>query len=581
MSANSSTRNNGVDISTLSPLETLGDSVSKAFDPYGVTTSLLNAQMAWMLHPQELGRAAHALSGDLFALQSHLMRRALGMPSGDVIRPNADDARFAHPAWTNSATWDIIKEWYLAFTRRLEDMFFETPGLSDKERRRSAFWLRKWLNMVAPTNYFWLNPVAMQRFVETNGESVRKGWQNMLRDAKARNILMVEPDAFTVGKDLATTPGKVVFRNRLVELIHYAPTTERVRATPIVIITPWINKFYILDLTAKKSMVKYLTDQGFSVFITSWKNPGAEMADVRFDDYLLEGVNEVVRVAAEFCNVPQVHLVGYCIGGTLLSIGAAALARDGDQRPASMTMFAAQADFSEPGELAFFINPSQLAMLEATMHRKGVLESKQMGGAFALLRAKDLVWQPIVDTYLKGQRAPMIDLMAWNADGTRMPWRMHSEYLYRLYLDNELATNRFPVGGRLVRLSDIRLPMLVVGTEADHVAPWKSVYKIDNLVRSDDFTFLLTAGGHNAGIVCGPVHPKRHYRIRTRRLADPHLAPEEWMEAATRHDGSWWPALHGWLAKHSSGRTKPPAMGAPRKGYAVIEDAPGTYVKQR
>jgi polyhydroxyalkanoate synthase len=244
-------------------------------------------------------------------------------------------------------------------------------------------------------------------------------------------------------------------------------------------------------------------------------------------------------------------------------------------------MFAAQVDFSEPGELAFFINPSQLALLEATMHKKGVLESRQMSGAFVLMRAQDLLWQPIVNNYLKGQRDPMIDLMAWNADGTRMPWRMHTEYLFRLYLDNELATHRFPVNGERIRLTDIRVPMFVVGTEADHVAPWKSVYKIDNLVRSDDFTFLLTAGGHNAGIICGPVHPKRHYRMATRRLADPHLAPEDWMEAAPKHDGSWWPAWQGWLAQHSSSRVAPPTMGAPGRGYVPIEAAPGSYVKQR
>jgi polyhydroxyalkanoate synthase len=299
------------------------------------------------------------------------------------------------------------------------------------------------------------------------------------------------------------------------------------------------------------------------------------------DDYVEKGLRAALDAVATIVPKRKIHAVGYCIGGTLLAIGAAALARDKDERLASVTMFAAQTDFSEPGELAFFINPSQLAMLEATMHRKGVLESRQMGGAFAMLRSQDLLWQPIVNQYLKGQRDRMIDLMAWNADGTRMPWRMHSEYLYRLYLDNELATNRFPVGGKLIRLSDINVPMFVVGTEADHVAPWKSVYKVDNLLRSDDLTFLLTAGGHNAGIVAGPVHPRRHYRIRTRRLADPHLAPEDWMEAATKHDGSWWPAWHQWLAARSSGKGKPPAMGAPSKGYRVIEDAPGQYVRQR
>jgi polyhydroxyalkanoate synthase len=299
------------------------------------------------------------------------------------------------------------------------------------------------------------------------------------------------------------------------------------------------------------------------------------------DDYLKKGFVSALDTVCAIVPKRKVHAVGYCIGGTLLAIGAAALARDKDERLASITMFAAQTDFSEPGELAFFVNPSQLAMLEATMHKKGVLESKQMGGAFAMLRARDLLWQPIVNQYLKGQRARMIDLMAWNADGTRMPWRMHSEYLYRLYLDNELATNRFPVDGKLIRLSDIGVPMFVVGTEADHVAPWKSVYKVDNLVRSDDLTFLLTAGGHNAGIVAGPVHPKRHYRMRTRRLADPHLAPEDWLEAASKFDGSWWPAWQQWLATHSSGKVKPPAIGAPGKGYPAVDEAPGQYVRRR
>ncbi|MBL0148734.1 MAG: alpha/beta fold hydrolase [Ideonella sp.] len=377
------------------------------------------------------------------------------------------------------------------------------------------------------------------------------------------------------------TPGKVVFRNELVEVLQYEPTTKTVCAEPILIVPAWIMKYYILDLSPRNSMVKYLVDQGHTVFMMSWKNPDESDRDIGMDDYVEKGFRAALDAVTAIVPKRKVHAVGYCIGGTLLAIGAAALARDKDERLASITMFAAQTDFSEPGELAFFINPSQLATLEATMHRKGVLESKQMGGAFAMLRSQDLVWQPIINQYLKGQRDRMIDLMAWNADGTRMPWRMHTEYLYRLYLDNELGTNRFPVGGKLIRLSDIRVPMFVVGTEADHVAPWKSVYKVDNLVRSDDLTFLLTAGGHNAGIVAGPVHPKRHYRIRTRRLVDPHLAPEDWMEAATKHDGSWWPAWQGWLVAHSSGQGKPPAMGAAGKAYRVVDDAPGAYVRQR
>ncbi|MCH2219153.1 MAG: alpha/beta fold hydrolase, partial [Dechloromonas sp.] len=437
MSANSNGKHNTVDIRSESPIETLGNAVSKAIDPYGVTTSMLAAQMAWLMHPQELARAAHALSGDLLALQSHVMRRALGIPSTDVIKPHADDARFADPVWTESASWDIVKEWYVAFTRRLEDMFFETPGLSEKERRRSAFWLRNWLNMVAPTNFFWLNPVAMRRFVETNGESLRQGWEHFLRDLKAKNILMVEPDAFTVGEDLANTPGKVIFRNRLVELIHYEPTTPKVRAMPIVIITPWINKFYILDLNAKKSMVKHLTDQGFSVFITSWKNPGADMADVRFDDYLLEGVNEVVRVASEFCKQPQVHLVGYCIGGTLVSTYMAwANKRFGkDKMPvAHWTLFTTLTDFAHPGDIDVFIDDACIGALEESMARKGYLDGNEMASSFRMLRSNSLIWHYWESSYLLGEPLPPFDVLFWNMDTTRMPQAMHAYYLREFYL---------------------------------------------------------------------------------------------------------------------------------------------------
>jgi polyhydroxyalkanoate synthase len=503
------------------------------------------------------------------------------VPPAEGLEGEADP-RFRSQDWSKFP-FNVYARAYQNAAALLKDSVRDVEGVTEYHDQLLEFALRMLLDAGSPSNFLAANPEVLALTQAEKGQNLVRGFKHLAEDLK-RTLAGTPPvgvDEFEVGKHVAVTPGKVVFRNELIELIQYSPTTRDVYAEPILIVPAWIMKYYILDLSPRNSMIKYLVDQGHTVFAMSWKNPDEGDRDIGMDDYLRLGLFAALDAVSAIVPQRKVHLVGYCIGGTLLSIGAAALARDGDQRPASMTMFAAQADFSEPGELAFFINPSQLAMLEATMHRKGVLESKQMGGAFALLRAKDLIWQPIVDTYLTGQRAPMIDLMAGNADGTRMPWRMHSEYLYRLYLDNELATNRFPVGGRLVRLSDIRLPMLVVGTEADHVAPWKSVYKIDNLVRSDDFTFLLTAGGHNAGIVCGPVHPKRHYRIRTRRLADPHLAPEEWMEAATRHAGSWWPALHGWLAQHSSGRAKPPAMGAPRKGYAVIEDAPGTYVKQR
>ena len=465
----------------------------------------------------------------------------------------------------------------------MKEAVTDVGGVNDYHAQLLGFAVRMLLDASSPTNYLASNPELLALTASEKGQNLVRGMQHLLEDID-RTVKGGAPagaEDFEVGKTTAVTPGKVVFRNELIELIQYEPATKDVHAEPVLILPAWIMKYYILDLSPRNSLVKYLVEKGHTVFMVSWKNPDESDRDVGMDDYIEKGFRAAVDAVAAIAPRRKIHAVGYCIGGTLLAIGAALLGGEKDERIASVTMFAAQADFSEPGELAFFINPSQLTMLEAMMHRKGVLESKQMGGAFAMLRAQDLVWKPMVEQYLKGKRGSMVDLMAWNADGTRMPWRMHTEYLYRLYLDNELATNRFPVRGKLIRLSDIRVPMFVVGTETDHVAPWKSVYKVDNLVRSDDFTFLLTSGGHNAGIVSGPVHPRRRYRTLTRRLSDPHLAPEDWLHAAAVHEGSWWPAWQQWLAAHSGAKRKPPAMGAPGKGYEVLDDAPGRYVRQR
>ncbi len=465
---------------------------------------------------------------------------ALRAMTGAPLSPAEDqegnpDRRFQGEAW-NLFPFNVYARAYQNNKALLREAVRDVDGVSDYHAQLLEFAVRMLLDASSPSNWLASNPELLALTKAEQGQNLVRGLQHWVEDLE--RTLEGGPPAgtedFEVGKSVAVTPGKVVFRNELIELIQYAPTTKDVHAEPLLIVPAWIMKYYILDLSPRNSLVKYLVDQGHTVFMVSWKNPDERDREIGMDDYVDKGFHAALDAVTAIVPGRKVHAVGYCIGGTLLAIGAAALARDGDERLASMTMFAAQVDFSEPGELAFFINPAQLAMLEATMHRKGVLESRQMGGAFALLRSQDLIWQPFIDNYLKGERGRMIDLMAWNADGTRMPWRMHSEYLYRLYLDNELATNRLPVGGRLVRLSDIRLPMFVVGTEADHVAPWKSVYKVDNLVRSDDLTFLLTAGGHNAGIVAGPVHPKRHYRIRTRRLADPHLAGSPRIPAAGR-----------------------------------------------
>jgi polyhydroxyalkanoate synthase len=341
-------------------------------------------------------------------------------------------------------------------------------------------------------------------------------------------------------------------------------------------------KYYILDLSPKNSLVKYLTDMGHTVFMISWKNPTAEDRDVTMDDYLSLGVLAALDAVNKVVPKRKVHGVGYCIGGTLLSIAAATMAQKEDDRLATVTMFAAQTDFSEPGELSVFISPAQLAMLEAMMWKKGVLESRQMGGAFQLLRTYDLLWAPSIATYLKGERSGVNDLMSWNADGTRMAYRMHTDYLHQLYLNNDLAEDRYVANGEQVSLSDVTAPMFVVGTETDHVAPWRSVYKVGRLVRSRDYTFCLTSGGHNAGIISGPEHPKRRHRVHTSKAGTRLLSPDKYLQKVEPLAGSWWPTWAKWLAEHSSERkVAPPHMGAPKQGLKPLCAAPGEYVLAR
>jgi polyhydroxyalkanoate synthase len=510
-------------------------------------------------------------------------KAATGAPLSPAEGLNGDaDKRFADEAW-NQFPFNVFARIYQNGAAWARQSVKGVDGVTHYHSDLVDFSVRQGLEASTPSNYLPTNPELLALTRSENGQNLVRGVQHLVEDVQrlTKGLGPAGVENFEVGKTLAVTPGKVVYRNALIEVIQYSATTPDVYAEPILIVPAWIMKYYILDLSPKNSMVKYLVDQGHTVFTISWKNPSAADRDFGMDDYLNLGLKAALDAVTAIVPERKIHGVGYCIGGTLLSIGAAALAGEGDERLASVTMFAAQTDFLEPGELSLFINPSQLAMLEATMYKEGVLDSQKMGGAFQMLRPQELIWQPVINSYVKGNRDVMIDLMAWNADGTRMPWKMHSEYLYRLYLYNELARNRFPVEGKLVRLSDIRVPMFVVGTETDHVAPWKSVYKVDNLVRSDDFTFLLTSSGHNAGIVVGPVHPKRHYRLRTRRLADPHLAPDDWVATTPKQPGSWWPAWEKWLADHSSGRAALPAIGNADKCYAILEDAPGQYVRQR
>jgi polyhydroxyalkanoate synthase len=426
-----------------------------------------------------------------------------------------------------------------------------------------------------------MNPEIMRATAKQGGINLVRGTQNFIEDWE-RAISCKKPvgaDAFTVGKNLATTPGKVVFRNRLIELIQYTPTTEMVFAEPVLIIPAWIMKYYILDLSPHNSLVKYLVDKGHAVFMISWKNPGSEDRDLNMEDYRTLGVMDAIEAVSAIVSGQKIHAAGYCLGGTLLCIVAATMGRDSDDRLKSVTILAAESDFTEAGELMVFIDESQINYLENLMWDQGYLDAKQMAGAFQLLRSNDLIWSRLVHDYLLGQREPMIDLMAWNADTTRMPYRMHSEYLRKLFLNNDLAEGRYEVKGKPVAITDIRVPIFAVGTEKDHVAPWRSVYKI-HLFADTDVTFVLTTGGHNAGVVSEPGHPHRSYQIGMKKETEKYVDPETWQALTPKHEDSWWPAWQDWLGRHSSSRISMPSLGSSESGYPPLDDAPGTYVLQ-
>jgi polyhydroxyalkanoate synthase len=510
-------------------------------------------------------------------------RAAAGDPAASGAAPAAPGSSvFSDPSW-NVWPFNLYARSYLNWASWMQEALAAGSAGSQPDAARMRFATQQLLDAASPTNFLQTNPELLEKTVQESGQNLVRGLQHWLEDAEsALTGQRRRSGEFQVGRDVAITPGKVIYRNRLIELLQYAPQTGSVYAEPVLITPAWIMKYYILDLSPRNSLVRYLVEKGHTVFVVSWKNPTSADRELGMDDYLQLGFQDALDAVSRAAPDRRVHAVGYCIGGTLLAVGAASLAQRGDARLASVTLLAALTDFSEPGELSVFITPNQLAMLEAVMSQKGVLESERMAAAFTLLRSRDLLWAPAVSNYIRGERTKPNDLMAWNADGTRMPWRMHTEYLERLYLKNELAQGQFIAGGSQVDLKAIRMPMFVVGTETDHVAPWRAVYKVRELTASVDYSFLLTSGGHNAGIVSGPAHPKRRFRLRSWSNAHDRLSPDEWFASTPAQTGSWWPAWQSWLAAHSSPeRIAARAVTAdPAAASAELEDAPGRYVRE-
>lgn len=542
--------------------------------------ALMAAYLDWAVHlaaspgkQAQLADKALRKAARLSAYASSCMLDPAG--AKDCIAPLPQDRRFAHEAW-RAWPFNIMSQAFLLNQQWWHNATTDIGGVSRRHEAMVEFGARQILDMFSPSNFLLTNPEAMTRTLEQGGANLMRGFQNLLDDL-ARTTSGRGPagaDAYAPGRNVAVTLGKVVYRNRLIELIQYAPTTGTTRPEPILFVPAWIMKYYILDLSPENSLVRYLVDQGFTVFMISWKNPGPEDRDVSLDDYRSLGVMAALDAVSAIMPDREVHAAGYCLGGTLLAIAAAAMARDHDDRLRSITLLAAQTDFTEAGELELFIDESQLHFLDDLMWEQGFLDTTQMAGAFHLLRSRDLIWSRAVRAYLMGEREPMNDLMAWNADATRMPYRMHAEYLRKLFLDNDLAEGRLTVRGRPVALSDIRAPIFAVGTEADHVAPWRSTFKI-HLLADAEVTYLLTSGGHNAGIVSEIGHPHRRYRIRARGQGETYVDPATWVDTAESADGSWWPRWAAWLSARSG-----PSAPAAEMGAALM-DAPGSYVHMR
>ncbi len=546
--------------------------------------AMIDAWSDWAMH---LGRAPGRQLELMERAQANAMKLAqyaaaqiTRRSSEKPFAPGRYDTRWTHEGWDKApfALWQqgflATQDWWEAATSNLR-------GLRHQNADRTGFMMRQLLDTVSPANFPLANPEIIERTQATGGRNLLDGAAHFADDA--RHILAHEhrpvPEEFALGKVLASTPGKVIYRNELMELIQYAPTSDEVRAEPVLIVPAWIMKYYILDLSPENSFIRWLVGQGHTVFCISWRNPEPEHATLSLDDYRVQGIMQALDVIGAIVPDRKVHANGYCLGGTLLAIAAATMARDHDDRLATVTLMAAQVDFAEAGELLIFLDESQVAFLEDMMWAQGYLDRPQMSGAFAAIRSEDLIWSRAVRRYFLGEPDLPTDITVWVNDTTRMPAQMHSDYLRGIFLENRITAGRYAVDGRVIALKHIEAPMFVVATETDHIAPWRSVYKTA-LFTDCDLHLLLTKGGHNSGILSEPGHARRHYRISHRPVGAPYISPDAWLSLHAPKPGSWWPEWSAWVTAHGSGPTAPPPMGAPDKGFSPIAAAPGTFVFQ-
>jgi len=550
-------------------------------DPLNIGEAFQEMMKGFAADPGTVMQRQFNLWGDYAKLMAAASRRLAGEEVAPAAEPAPGDRRFAHPAWRENPMLDFIKQFYLVFAQWAEKTVSTLEGMNEHEKAKAEFFTRQFLDAMAPTNFAVLNPEVVEATIETKGENLLKGLQNLLEDMDRGHgelaIRQADLDYFKLGENIATTPGKIVFQNEIMQLIQYEPSTEKVAKTPLLIVPPWINKFYILDLQPKNSFIKWMIDQGRTVFVISWVNPGPELKDRTFEDYIRLGLFEALQAVKEATGEEQTDAVGYCIGGTMVSTALALMAKTDDHRINSATFFTAQADFAEAGDLSLFVDDDQLDAIEKQMDAAGgVLAGSAMATTFNMLRSNDLIWSFVIDNYMKGKDPAKFDLLFWNTDSTRMPKKVHLFYLREFYQYNRLAKGEMEMGGHELDLGEVDIPIFMQAGETDHIAPHNSVYRTARLFASkgnDKVIYMLAGSGHIAGVVNHPDKGKYHHSVNPGLPA----TIDQWKAKAERRPGSWWPYWIEWL-NHVS----PVEVDARKPGdgnLRPIEDAPGSYVK--
>ena len=558
----------------------LGSSELPVNDDLGIAPAFANAKLNLLLDPFHLAEQQIKYMQDASRLWQSTWMGLWGLKSDPVIEPDRGDHRFKDELWEDHPMYDFIKQSYLITARCLYSTLTGVKGLDDQKQAKVDFFTRQFIDALAPTNFLITNPAAQREFIGSGGLSVLKGLRNLLKDIEKGNgqlkISMTDQDAFELGKNVAVTPGKVVYQNDMMQLLQYNPSTEQVLKRPLLIVPPWINKFYILDLREKNSLIKWAVDQGHTVFVVSWVNPDETYAEKGFDDYVLDGIVAATDAIEQATGEKEINAIGYCLGGTLLATTLAYMASKRDSRIKSATFFATMMDFACPGELGIFIDEEQLASLEKRLER-GYLDGSEMASTFNMLRANDLIWSFVVNNYLLGKEPFPFDLLYWNSDSTRMPANMHKFYLWNMYQKNLLREpGGLTIAGTPINLSKVKVPTYFLATIEDHIAPWKSTYAGTQLLSGKN-RFVLAGSGHIAGVINppNPDRPKYGYLVNEQLPA----SPEEWYEGAAKQEGSWWPNWQEWVS--SLNDAKVPARTPGDGALTVIEDAPGSYVKKR